>query len=101
MHPPRIPIDFASQYRGYGKWHLTDQDTGIFWFGVVFVLGASWNLYTGFRDDEFLSRWPLPPADREHPVMFWSAAVGNTIVVLAGLDFMISGLVGINPFSLG
>jgi hypothetical protein len=64
-----------------------------------------WNLWWALRPNgdgfRWVRMWPLPPVSPEHPMSFWLAVMVHSGLVLAGLDMMLSGLIGIRPFSLG
>ncbi|HEX4862277.1 MAG TPA: hypothetical protein VFV07_13650 [Rhizomicrobium sp.] len=100
MHPPRIPLDFDFSYAGFARFHVASGDTGVFWIGVLLVLGTAWNLWSGFRGGDFGASGFLGQAGRGHPTAYWSAAAIHSILLLGGLDFVVSGLIGIKPFSM-
>ena len=101
MHPPRVPLDFDFRYQGNGKFHIASGDTGAFWFGALLGFGMAWNLWRGLRKDGNFGwgDWISPPADRDHPVTYWTAAAVNVVLMLAGFYMMLCGLIGLEPFA--
>lgn len=99
MHSPRIPLDFDFSSSGRG-FHIASGDTGAFWFGLLVVLGMTWELWQGFREggDFGLYHWPFPPADRDHPFTYWAMAIGNSFMLLVGVVMVVCGLIGLRPF---
>ena len=62
-------------------------------FGLCICAISGWNLWTGLQPDgEFLTRWPFPPADRDHPILFWSAAFGCMLGVAIGFGMVLYGV---------
>ena len=69
------------------------------WIGAMMVVVAGWVLWRGFGPNgEFPSRWPFPPADRNHPVLFWTSAMAIAAIGLVGLWMIGCGLLGVKPF---
>ncbi|HEY2069536.1 MAG TPA: hypothetical protein VGG48_08290 [Rhizomicrobium sp.] len=98
MHPPRVPLDFRQQSLGYGHTRFLDRDTGMFWPGLVFLLLVVWCLWRAFQPGgEFSSRWPMPPIDRDHPILFWTTAAVYVAIGCGALYFCICGLFGMSP----
>ncbi|MBV9990792.1 MAG: hypothetical protein JOZ72_05810 [Alphaproteobacteria bacterium] len=98
MHSPRIPLDFDFPYAGYGRWHIASGDTSAFWFGMIMMLGMAWNLRQGLRKGGEFGLFPIGPADRDHPVTFWTAAAIHAALLLIGAYFVLCGLIGLTPF---
>jgi hypothetical protein len=103
MHPPRIPLDFSFHPDGYGAVHIASGDTGKFWFGLILMLGMLWNLWLGLRKDGSFGRatWISPPADRDHPLMYWFVASIYFALMLGGIDLVVAGLIGSRPLVFG
>jgi len=59
--------------------------------GLLMAVGLIINLALGFGSNgAFRTRWPLPRADRSHPVLFWSIAAFSIIALVFALAIMIS-----------
>jgi len=56
------------------------------WFGLMMIALGAVNLWLGLRDGgTFPYAWPMPRIDREHPMLFGGAVLGNAGLVAMGI----------------
>jgi hypothetical protein len=60
---------------------------------IAFAIGAILFL-VGLRRGEFPSRWPFPPATRDHPATYWTSALSLIGISAIGLYLMLASALG-------
>ena len=78
-------------------------DAALLLFGLFFIFGMSWNIYLAFQPGGRFDGggWGFPPADRDHPFMFWFTFAMHLGLIAVGLDFAISACFGAKPWLFG
>jgi hypothetical protein len=55
------------------------------WFGLLMIALGAVNLWLGLQaGGTFPSVWPMPRIDRDHPILFGGAVLGNAGLIAIG-----------------